>query len=392
MSPLPEQPLSSPNPSASADPANLSPDHTGGSGDVKSSDIANPSAPDSSNAPKESTIPNRATTEGPALELKRPVMRPVRSTVAPVDEPKATPQPPPTAEIGLPKAMEEKPTASSPATEVKPASRFQPIPPPSEPKQYRAIGLVRGRYTPSEEQFTRGEMTISDGTLVEAVLLGRIMSLVKNHLDLTQEHLWVVYPRTRIQQKDLHIQVVGVWEPERLQKELLEQKGDLAANGESEASAAAESVKTISGEENSDLTPGYDDDYFSIRGEVLTVEPEEELVIVKIQQSPKKGTEKAKAFKLHLKGTLPSPKTVGYFWDFHVRREATSLTIMESNVVGLVPPKKKKGAAASFKKGGRPFKKRFDGSGGGKPRPSGATPNRPPVPKPAKRNEPSSEN
>ncbi len=389
MSPLPEQPLSSSNPSASADPAKLSSDHTGGSGDAQSPDLASPSAPDSS--PKESTIPAQAPTGGPVLELKRPVMRPVRPAVKPVDEPKATQPPSLTAAIASPKAMEEKSAASSQATEVKPVNRFQPIPPPSEPKQYRAIGLVRGRYTPSAEQFTRGEMTIADGTVVEAVLLGRIMSLVKNHLDLTQEHLWVVYPRTRVQQKDLHIQVVGVWEPEKLQKELLEQKEALTTNGGSER-PTAETVAVLSGQEGSDLTPGYDDDYFSIRGEVLTVEPEQELVIVKIQQSPKKGTEKAKAFKLHLKGTLSSPKTVGYFWDFHIRREATSLAIIESNVVGLVPPKKKMGAAASFKKGGRPFKKRFDGGGGGKSRQSGATPNRPPVPKPSKRNEPSSEN
>ncbi|MHC5730419.1 MAG: hypothetical protein ACYTXY_41190, partial [Nostoc sp.] len=35
-------------------------------------------------------------------------------------------------------------------------NRQQPIPPPSEPMQYRAIGLVRGRYHASSEQFTQG--------------------------------------------------------------------------------------------------------------------------------------------------------------------------------------------------------------------------------------------
>ncbi len=80
----------------------------------------------------------------------------------------------------------------------------------------RAIGLVRSTYTPSEEQFTRGVMLTDDGSEVEAVLLGRVMSLVRNHLALDREHLWVVYPRTRDREGTLHLQVVGVWEPENL--------------------------------------------------------------------------------------------------------------------------------------------------------------------------------
>lgn len=66
-----------------------------------------------------------------------------------------------------------------------------PIPPPSEPRQYRAIGLVRGRYQASEEQFTQGTLYTPDGVEIDAVLLGRVMSLVKKHLDLNEEHLWV---------------------------------------------------------------------------------------------------------------------------------------------------------------------------------------------------------
>ncbi len=91
-------------------------------------------------------------------------------------------------------------------------NRQQPIPPPSEPMQYRAIGLVRGRYLASSEQFTQGTLLTTDGVELNAVLLGRIMSLVKNHLDLDKEHLWVVYPRTRQENDTLHIQIVGVWE------------------------------------------------------------------------------------------------------------------------------------------------------------------------------------
>jgi hypothetical protein len=109
-------------------------------------------------------------------------------------------------------------TSSQTAQDENLANRQQPIPPPSEPMQYRAIGLVRGRYAASEEQFTQGFLVTPDAAQIDAVLLGRIMSLVKNHLDLEQEHLWVVYPRTRQENDKLHLQIVGVWEPEKLAK------------------------------------------------------------------------------------------------------------------------------------------------------------------------------
>lgn len=97
--------------------------------------------------------------------------------------------------------------------------RQLPIPPASEPMQYRAIGLIRGKYMPSEEQFTRGNLLTDDGTEVDAVLLGRVMSLVKKHIDLDEPHLWVVYPRTRNKDSQLHAQIVGVWEPEKLNRD-----------------------------------------------------------------------------------------------------------------------------------------------------------------------------
>jgi len=81
--------------------------------------------------------------------------------------------------------------AQTPKTE--PAS---PIPPPDKPKQYRAIGLLKGRYVPSDE-IERGTLITSDGTSIDAVVLGRVLGLVKGRIDLDKEHLWVVYPRTR---------------------------------------------------------------------------------------------------------------------------------------------------------------------------------------------------
>lgn len=350
------------------------------------------------------TEPESSSSEPQALVPKRPLMRPVSRPQPP------SPPPPSGADSAK---VAPKPTAS-PRPEVKPSSpiatippaiesaelapdltggpRQQPIPPPSEPKQYRAIGLLRGRYCPSEEQFTRGQLATEDAAAIEAVLLGRVMSLVKNHLDLEQEHLWVVYPRTRETQSDLHVQIVGVWEPEKLQKSDEDEPDDAAE-------PVPEAVKPPEDEQPASLSPGYEDDYFSIRGEIVFYAPETENVVVKIQQSPRKSTDKAKAFKLQLKGVLPTEKAVGYFWDFQVQRQATALVITGGTSIGLVPPKKK-GERRSDRRGSgdrRPPRRRPEGAGGGGRSFSKGGSNRPPsvgapvrreaLPKPSKRTE-----
>jgi hypothetical protein len=82
--------------------------------------------------------------------------------------------------------------------------------------QYRAIGLIEGQYIPSPEHFTRGILRTSDGLDLNAVLLGRVMSLVRKHLRPERNYLWVVYPRTRDKTEDLHVQLLGVWAPEEM--------------------------------------------------------------------------------------------------------------------------------------------------------------------------------
>ena len=235
--------------------------------------------------------------------------------------------------------------------------RQHPIPPPSEPRQYRAVGLVRGRYTQSEEQFTRGMLIAADGTAIDAVLLGRVMSLVKNHLDLEQEHLWVVYPRTRQEDGNLHAQIMGVWEPETLKKppepSSDEEENQDTAEIDSSGDALVESV--------SPSEPDVEDGYFSIRGEVIYQSQEEEkYVIVKIKQAPRKNDDKMKFFKLKLNGDLAT-KAIGFFWDFHVKLEAENLMIQQANNIGALPIKKRKFPPGSKKPGG------FKGGGGKRP-------------------------
>ncbi|MBK4731594.1 hypothetical protein JJD41_17230 [Oxynema sp. CENA135] len=214
----------------------------------------------------------------------------------------------------------------------------QPIPPPSEPKQYRAVGLIRGRYQPSEEQFTRGILLTSDGTEIDAVLLGRVMSLVKNHLDLEQEHLWVVYPRTRQNTDNLHAQIMGVWEPEKLATETPDERGEGTATEGAESSE--ESQEAIAPAPT--LQSHLEDGYFSIRGEVIFQSQPHQYIIIKIRQTARKDSEKPKFFKLKLKGLLSNPKAVGHFWDLHVHRVGEQLEIDGGNHMGFVGAKRKK--------------------------------------------------
>ncbi|NEQ37646.1 MAG: hypothetical protein F6K40_15795 [Okeania sp. SIO3I5] len=235
--------------------------------------------------------------------------------------------------------------------------RQHPIAPPSEPKQYRAIGLVRGRYEPSTEQFTRGFLQTPDGSEIDAVLLGRVMSLLKNHLDLESEHLWVVYPRTRQENNDLHIQIMGVWEPETLRKirkpstELTNEEQDLASSSlnisataeEDESQEKIQETEDIDNSQETTIIPipetetdsfaTLDDGYFSIRGEVIYQSQDEEYVIVKVQQSARKGEEEPRFFKLKLKGHL-GDRPLNRFWDLHIQRDNTSLVIQYGNDIG----------------------------------------------------------
>jgi hypothetical protein len=262
-----------------------------------------------------------------------------------VATPPAPPTPPEVMSSTAPDQAESAPKVptaeSSPEESPKPAMlRQQPIPPASEPMQYRAIGLVRGKYVATEEQFTKGNIITDDGAAVDAVLLGRVMSLVKKHIDLEQSHLWVVYPRTRENVEGLHVQIVGVWEPEKLNR---------AESDEETEAAPAEEL----GEP--------DDKYFSVRGEVVFQSPDDKKLLVKIRRAPQQGSDESKIFKVAVHGILEG-KVVGYFWDLQVERQDNNLILREGTRIGIVPPQKKSASEkGGFRRGGPPRRGGFNG-------------------------------
>jgi hypothetical protein len=190
-----------------------------------------------------------------------------------------------------------------------------PIPPPTHDTQYRAIGLVWGVYQP-QDKLTRGEMILSENTRLETVLLGRVMSVVKKHINLDEPHLWVVYPRTRQKQDYLHLQVVGVWEPKTL-KESSHRAEQLEEETVSHVNAQA--------------------GYFSIRGEVIFYSEAQQKIIVKIKRF---GSEKNSFFKLKLNGTLPDEKeNLGWFWDLDTQLKGDELVVTRAEKIAPLNPK-----------------------------------------------------
>tara|TARA_Y100001968_G_scaffold178382_1_gene163280 strand:+ start:1496 stop:2134 length:639 start_codon:yes stop_codon:yes gene_type:complete len=195
-----------------------------------------------------------------------------------------------------------------------------PIPSVTDPLQFRAIGVVRGIYKPrDDENFTRGKLIDSQGYEIDSAVLGRVITLIRNHISLEKPHLWVVYPRCRNNQ-NLHLQITGIWEPSTLNKDI----GD------------NEKLNKISNLEvnNDDLLEG--DDYFSIRGELIFTKPEDKEAVIKIRQKPRNQQKKALPFKISLQGEIPI-NYLRHFISVDVRRVENQLFIEDFDVIGQMP-------------------------------------------------------
>ena len=229
--------------------------------------------------------------------------------------------------------------------------RHHPISPVTEPMQYRAIGVVRGVYVPSDpEQLTRGLIRTDDGVEIEAVVLGRLLTLMRRHLNLEESHLWVVYPRSK-EEEGLHLQMVGVWEPSTL---AVAEPGGEPAEGEPPGELAE-------AEASDQLPEG--DDYVSVRGELIYTRPETGDLVVKVRQQPRPDGSKPVPFKLQLKGDVPL-EHLRHFVALNLRRQGQHLQLESFEVIGPVVQRGTRGG-----KGRRDAKPARDGGPGrdGKP-------------------------
>ena len=199
--------------------------------------------------------------------------------------------------------------------------RDHPISPVTEPLQYRAIGVVRGTYRPeSDDQITRGVLVDAQGQEVEAVVLGRMLTLMRRHLAMEHPHLWVVYPRSR-DGGHLHMQIAGIWEPSTLERT------------DPDVAPSADPVHDT-------LPEG--DDYFSIRGELIFTRPESGELVVKVRQLPRADGSRPLPFKLQLKGEVPI-EALRHFVSLDVRRQGQDLVVETVEVIAPMPTRGGKG-------------------------------------------------
>jgi hypothetical protein len=248
------------------------------------------------------------------LRPNKPVKRPKSETEAESPTVEGSPKPEGVAKPRPSKPV--KPKDYPPPLPMFELSGNMPIPMASEPLQYRAIGLVKGAYLASAEEFTKGSVITDDGTLIDAVLLGRIMSLAKKHLDLAESHLWVVYPRVRKDDGKLHVQIMGIWEPKL--------------------------IEPVDGVPVPTEPMEIPDNYFSVRGEVVFQSREKKEVFVKIRQAARKKDTEPRQFKLRLIGDF-AEKMVGNFWEFDVLRQGDDLVIRTGQMIAALRPKGVKG-------------------------------------------------
>jgi len=187
-----------------------------------------------------------------------------------------------------------------------------PIPKVTNQLQYRAIGIVNGKYIPNNSnQLNRGFLTDNKGEEIETVVLGKALSLLKKHIDLKKNYFWVVYPKNKNTQ-NLHLQVIGIWDPYQL--------NDFPNN----------SVRTNFSKllEELDLK----DNYFSIRGELVFVNTKKKEFVIKICSSSNLKNLKNKNFKLTIKGEI-SLDLLNSFVSLDVLRDGNSLTLINYEVI-----------------------------------------------------------
>ena len=187
-----------------------------------------------------------------------------------------------------------------------------PIPKVTNQLQYRAIGIIYGKFTPHDtERLNRGFLIDNKGEKIETVVLGKALSLLKKHIDLNKSYYWIVYPKNKNTQ-NLHLQVAGIWDPYQL--------NDFPSD-----SSKTNFSKLL---EELDLK----DNYFSVRGTLVFVNTQKEEIVIKINPDSKIHNLKNKNFKLVIKGEL-SLELLHSFVSLDISRDGNSLKLINYEVI-----------------------------------------------------------
>lgn len=186
--------------------------------------------------------------------------------------------------------------------------------------QYRAIGIVKGVYKPyNKDQLNRGTLTYKKERVVETVLLGKALSLIKKYINLEKNYFWIVYPRNK-NTNNLHLQVAGVWDPYHLNK----------------------IDKNITEKDPDKLLEelNLNNNYFSIRGDLVYVNAQKKELVIKICSSSHSKKFKNATFKIVIQGEI-SLQFLNNFLSLDVIRDGNTLRMIKYEVIDKDNLKKK---------------------------------------------------
>ena len=185
-----------------------------------------------------------------------------------------------------------------------------PIPKVTDQLQYRAIGIINGKYIPHDShQLNRGFLNDDKGERIETVVLGKALSLLKKHIDLNKSYYWIVYPKNKNTQ-NLHLQIAGVWHPYQL--------NDFPNDSKTNFSKLLEEL---------DLK----DNYFSVRGDLVYVNTQKREFVIKIRFALEPNL-KNKNFKLVIKGEIPLD-LLNSFVSLDINRDGNALKLISYEVI-----------------------------------------------------------
>ena len=178
--------------------------------------------------------------------------------------------------------------------------------------QYRAIGIVNGIYKPHKiDQLNRGVLIDNEGKIIETVLLGKALSLIKKYINLEKNYFWIVYPRNK-NTNNLHLQVAGIWEPHQLNEvDMSDSEKD-----------PTELLAALNLSNN----------YFSIRGKLIYINTQKKEVVIKIFSSGQSKRVKNNNFKLVIEGEL-SVQLLNNFVNLDVIRDGNTLRMTKYEVI-----------------------------------------------------------
>jgi len=186
-----------------------------------------------------------------------------------------------------------------------------PIPKVSEKLQYRAIGLIYGRYKPLDfDSLNKGLLSDGSGNNLDSVVLGKALPLIKKYIKFERKYFWIVYPRNK-NDNNLHLQIAGIWDPNNFDDSFYQ-----------ELNEPDEILAKLNLSNN----------FFSIRGKLVFVNISQNNFLVKIYPSNPKIKSKSKSFKIRVKGEIPL-KLINSFVSIEAIRKGDSLEMKDFEVI-----------------------------------------------------------